>query len=130
MLLHRVISNEFSSSLSRGGENFQPCVKASTEVDATLSDTVPSKRRCGAGRALCRSRKRPCNATSHEVASGHCKLPGPGSKSKFLLLNVTLELVRRGYNGQQIEKLWGGDLLRVMDEVQRIARELQKYIRN
>jgi membrane dipeptidase len=40
--------------------------------------------------------------------------------------NVTLELVRRGYTKQQIEKLWGGNLLRVMDEVQRIAAELQK----
>jgi membrane dipeptidase len=33
---------------------------------------------------------------------------------------------RRGYTEEQIEKLWGGNLLRVMDEVQRIARELQK----
>jgi membrane dipeptidase len=40
--------------------------------------------------------------------------------------NVTLELVRRGHTEQQIEKLWGGNLLRVMDEVQRIAQELQK----
>jgi membrane dipeptidase len=40
--------------------------------------------------------------------------------------NVTLELVRRGYPEEQIEKLWGGNLLRVMDEVQRIAEELQK----
>jgi membrane dipeptidase len=40
--------------------------------------------------------------------------------------NVTLELVRRGYTEDQIEKLWGGNLLRVMDEVQRIAKELQK----
>jgi len=39
---------------------------------------------------------------------------------------VTLELVRRGYTEPQIEKLWGGNLLRVMDEVQRIAAELQK----
>jgi membrane dipeptidase len=38
--------------------------------------------------------------------------------------NVTLELARRGYTESQIEKLWGGNLLRVMDEVQRIAREL------
>jgi membrane dipeptidase len=38
--------------------------------------------------------------------------------------NVTLELVRRGYTEEQIEKLWGGNILRVMDEVQRIAREL------
>jgi membrane dipeptidase len=40
--------------------------------------------------------------------------------------NVTLELVRRGYTEGQIAKLWGGNLLRVMDEVQRIASELQK----
>jgi membrane dipeptidase len=40
--------------------------------------------------------------------------------------NVTLELVRRRYTEGQIEKLWGGNLLRVMDEVQRIAGELQK----
>jgi membrane dipeptidase len=40
--------------------------------------------------------------------------------------NVTLELVRRGYTEAQIEKLWGGNLLRVMDEVQRIAAELQR----
>jgi membrane dipeptidase len=41
-------------------------------------------------------------------------------------LNVTVELVRRGYTEAQIEKLWGGNLLRVLDEVQRVARELQK----
>jgi membrane dipeptidase len=40
--------------------------------------------------------------------------------------NVTLELVRRDYTEQQIEKLWSGNLLRVMDEVQRIAATLQK----
>jgi membrane dipeptidase len=40
--------------------------------------------------------------------------------------NVTLELVRRGYTEEQIGKLWSGNLLRVMDEVQRIASELRK----
>ncbi|HEY7217688.1 MAG TPA: dipeptidase [Candidatus Binatia bacterium] len=40
--------------------------------------------------------------------------------------NVTLELVRRGYTEAQIAKLWGVNLLRVMDEVQRVAQELQK----
>ena len=35
--------------------------------------------------------------------------------------NVTLELVRRGYTEEQIGKLWSGNLLRVMDEVQKIA---------
>lgn len=39
--------------------------------------------------------------------------------------NVTLELVRRGYTEEQIAKLWSANLLRVMDEVQRIAAELQ-----
>jgi membrane dipeptidase len=37
--------------------------------------------------------------------------------------NVTLELVRRGYTQSQIEQLWGGNLLRVMDDVQHIARD-------
>ncbi len=41
-------------------------------------------------------------------------------------LNVTVELVRRGYNEEDIEKLWGGNLLRVMDEVEAVAKELQK----
>jgi membrane dipeptidase len=40
--------------------------------------------------------------------------------------NVTLELVRRGYTEQQIAKLWSGNLLRVMDEVQKVAQNLQK----
>jgi len=39
---------------------------------------------------------------------------------------VTLELIRRGYTEAQIEKLWGENLLRVMGEAERIARELQK----
>lgn len=40
--------------------------------------------------------------------------------------NVTLELVRRGYTKKQIEKLWSGNLLRVLDEVQKVAKRLQK----
>ena len=39
---------------------------------------------------------------------------------------VTLELVRRGYNEEQIAKLWSGNLLRVMEEVQRIADQLKQ----
>ena len=39
--------------------------------------------------------------------------------------NVTLELVRRGYDEGEIEMLWSGNLLRVMDEVQRVAAEIQ-----
>ncbi len=37
--------------------------------------------------------------------------------------NVTLELVRRGYSQEDIGKLWGGNLLRVWREVERIAAE-------
>lgn len=40
--------------------------------------------------------------------------------------NVTLELVRRGYTKKQIEKIWSGNLLRVLDEAQKVARDLQK----
>ena len=39
--------------------------------------------------------------------------------------NVTLELVRRGYTEEQIGMLWSGNLLRVLDDVQRIAAEIQ-----
>ena len=37
--------------------------------------------------------------------------------------NVTLELVRRGYTEEQIGKIWSGNLLRVMDEVQNVAKK-------
>ncbi len=40
--------------------------------------------------------------------------------------NVTLELVRRGYTKKQIAQLWSGNLLRVLDQVQKVAKELQK----
>lgn len=39
--------------------------------------------------------------------------------------NVTLELVRRGYSQEDIEKLWGGNLLRVWREVERYAATAQ-----
>jgi microsomal dipeptidase-like Zn-dependent dipeptidase len=39
--------------------------------------------------------------------------------------NVTLELVRRGYTKKQIAKLWSGNLLRVLDEVQKVAKQMQ-----
>jgi len=40
-------------------------------------------------------------------------------------LNVTLELVRRGYSEEEIGKMWSGNLLRVLDDVQRVAAEIQ-----
>lgn len=36
-------------------------------------------------------------------------------------MNVTIELVRRGYSEEEIEMLWSGNLLRVLDEVQAVA---------
>ena len=41
-------------------------------------------------------------------------------------LNITKELVKRGYTEEEIAKLWGENLLRVMDEVDAVAAELQK----
>jgi membrane dipeptidase len=40
--------------------------------------------------------------------------------------NVTLELVRRGYSEPQIAQLWSGNLLRVMEQVAKVAVQLQK----
>jgi membrane dipeptidase len=40
-------------------------------------------------------------------------------------LNVTIELVKRGYSEDQIAQLWSGNLLRVLDEVQDVANEIQ-----
>jgi membrane dipeptidase len=38
--------------------------------------------------------------------------------------NVTLELVRRGYTESQIAQLWSGNLFRVLDKVQAIAKAM------
>ncbi|MEZ7929825.1 MAG: membrane dipeptidase, partial [Flavobacteriales bacterium] len=39
--------------------------------------------------------------------------------------NVTLELVERGYTETEIEKIWSGNLLRVLDEVSVISDKLK-----
>jgi membrane dipeptidase len=49
-----------------------------------------------------------------------------GWRSAEETLNVTRELVRRGYTEPQIAKIWGGNLLRVLDRVQAVARDLQR----
>jgi len=41
--------------------------------------------------------------------------------------NVTLELVRRGYTETDIGKLWSGNVLRILEQAERIADELQAY---
>jgi membrane dipeptidase len=48
-----------------------------------------------------------------------------GWQSAAETFNVTLELVRRGYTEEQIRKIWGGNVLRVWRENERVARELQ-----
>ena len=40
-------------------------------------------------------------------------------------INVTIELVRRGYTEKQIEQLWGGNVLRVMEQVEKVAKQIQ-----
>lgn len=40
-------------------------------------------------------------------------------------INVTRELVKRGYTEAQIAKIWSGNLLRVLDQVQDVAKKIQ-----
>jgi len=49
----------------------------------------------------------------------------PGFNDASEAMNVTLELVRRGYTDEEIKKIWGGNLLRVWREVERVAGEIQ-----
>jgi microsomal dipeptidase-like Zn-dependent dipeptidase len=49
----------------------------------------------------------------------------PGFNDASEAMNVTIELVRRGYTDDEIKKIWGGNLLRVWREVERVAAEIQ-----
>ncbi len=40
--------------------------------------------------------------------------------------NLTKELVRRGYSEEDIRKIWGGNLFRVLREVEQVAQHLQQ----
>jgi len=40
--------------------------------------------------------------------------------------NITVELLKRGYSEQDIEKIWGGNLMRVFKRVEQVARELRE----
>jgi membrane dipeptidase len=42
-----------------------------------------------------------------------------GCKSVADMKNITVELLRRGYTKSEIEKIWGGNLMRVMKEVEK-----------
>ena len=48
-----------------------------------------------------------------------------GWRSAAETINVTAELVRRGYTEEQIAKIWSGNLLRVMERVEQVARGMQ-----
>jgi len=48
-----------------------------------------------------------------------------GWKDASETMNVTSALKERGYSESEIEKLWGGNLLRVLDQVQEIAAKIQ-----
>jgi len=37
------------------------------------------------------------------------------------MANITIELVKRGYSKKDIEKIWGGNIMRVLGEVEKIA---------
>jgi membrane dipeptidase len=39
--------------------------------------------------------------------------------------NVTLELVKRGYTEEEISMIWSGNLLRVLDVVEAVAKKMQ-----
>jgi len=45
----------------------------------------------------------------------------PGLEDISKLPNLTVELMRRGYSSRDIEKFWGGNLLRVLRDVERAA---------
>ena len=40
-------------------------------------------------------------------------------------MNITIEMVKRGYSEADIEKIWGGNLMRVFREVQEVAAQIQ-----
>jgi len=48
-----------------------------------------------------------------------------GWKDASETMNVTQGLLNRGYTNEEVSKLWGGNLLRVLDEVQEIAAKIQ-----
>lgn len=54
----------------------------------------------------------------------------PGFNDHSEALNVTIELVGRGYSEEDISKIWGANLLRVWREVEKVAQELQKGSNN
>ena len=47
----------------------------------------------------------------------------PGLEDESMAKNVTVELLRRGWTKKELKKFWGGNVLRVMEQVEKVARE-------
>ncbi|MEM1001549.1 MAG: dipeptidase [Bacteroidota bacterium] len=41
------------------------------------------------------------------------------------VMNITIELVKRGYSEEDIAKIWGGNIMRVFKDVEAVAKEIQ-----
>lgn len=48
----------------------------------------------------------------------------PGFNDPSDCMNVTVELMKRGYSNRDIEKIWGGNLLRVWRKVVEVSKEM------
>lgn len=46
------------------------------------------------------------------------------------MYRITVELLRRGYKEKELTKIWGGNLMRVFDEVIKVSRRLQSQETN
>jgi microsomal dipeptidase-like Zn-dependent dipeptidase len=46
-----------------------------------------------------------------------------GCRGSNDMINITVKLLERGYSDKDIEKIWGGNFLRVMSEVQKGAKK-------
>ncbi|MDM8002686.1 MAG: membrane dipeptidase [Bacteroidota bacterium] len=44
-----------------------------------------------------------------------------GCTDVSMMKNITKELIRRGYNRDDIARIWGGNFMRVMNEVQAVG---------
>jgi membrane dipeptidase len=47
-----------------------------------------------------------------------------GCRTVAEMKNITIELLRRGYSKADIEKIWGGNVMRVFREVEKISKEI------
>jgi microsomal dipeptidase-like Zn-dependent dipeptidase len=49
----------------------------------------------------------------------------PGFQDPSDCVNVTAELMKRGYSNRDIEKIWGGNLLRVWRKVVEVSEDIR-----